>query len=156
VDAIAPELEPLAFLIGTWAGEGKGDYPTIQPFGYGEEIMFRNLGKPFLVYDQRTWSLEDRRPLHSEMSYWRPKPGGHLEVVLAESTGHAEVLEGEMGDGALSVVTRSISRASTAKDIRRVERSFRFEGDTIRYTMSMEAVGQPLTRHLEAVLTRRG
>ena len=88
MDAIAPELEPLAFLIGTWAGEGKGDYPTIQPFGYGEEIMFRNLGKPFLVYDQRTWSLEDRRPLHSEMGYWRPKPGGHLEVVLAESTGH--------------------------------------------------------------------
>ena len=61
-----------------------------------------------------------------------------------------------MGEGGLSVVTRSISRASTAKDIRRVERSFRFEGDTIRYTMSMEAVGQPLTRHLEAVLTRRG
>jgi hypothetical protein len=137
-------------------GEGKGDYPTIQPFGFSEEITFRNVGKPFLVYDQRTWSLEDRRPLHSEMGYWRPKPGGRVEIVLAESTGHAEVLEGDMADGTLTVVTASIARAGTAKEVVRVERSFRFEDDTIRYTLSMEAVGQPLTGHLEAVLTRRG
>ena len=27
-----PALESIAFLLGTWTGEGKGDYPSIEPF----------------------------------------------------------------------------------------------------------------------------
>ena len=34
------DLQPLAFLLGRWCGEGKGGYPTIAPFAYGEEVRF--------------------------------------------------------------------------------------------------------------------
>jgi hypothetical protein len=57
----------IAFLSGTWRGEGKGEYPTIQPFAYGEEVRLWHVGKPFLAFTQRTWSLDDERPLHAEM-----------------------------------------------------------------------------------------
>ena len=44
-----PELEPLAGLLGAWRGEGAGEYPTIAPFRYGEELRFWHVGKPFLA-----------------------------------------------------------------------------------------------------------
>jgi len=156
MDGIPAELEPLAFLIGTWAGEGSGHYPTIQSFRYGEEITFRQApGKPFLRYDQRTWSLDDRRPLHSEMGYWRPKPEGRLEVVLSESTGHAEVLEGSVDGGTIRLATSSIGAATSAKEVRRTERTIDVNGDRLRYGLSMEAVAQAFGPHLDATLTRR-
>ena len=35
-----PALKPVAFLLGTWRGEGEGQYPSIKPFRYREEIRF--------------------------------------------------------------------------------------------------------------------
>jgi hypothetical protein len=149
-----PDLAALAGLVGTWRGEGAGEYPTITSFRYGEEVRFWHVGKPFLAYAQRTWSLEDGRPLHAESGYWRAKPDGVVEVVLAHPTGIVEVLEGRLDGGRFELHSACVARTSTAKEVTALHRRFELDGDRLSYTVAMAAVGQPLQHHLAAELHR--
>ena len=150
-----PDLAPIAFLLGTWRGEGTGVYPTIDGFSYGEEIRFSEVGKPFLAYSQRTWALDDGRPLHAEAGYWRPRPGGHLEVVLAHPTGLTEIQEGTVTEDRIELTATVIGRTASAKEVAGLGRTFeRTAPDTLRYQVTMAAAGQPLQVHLTAELHR--
>ena len=152
---VHPDLAPLAFLLGTWRGQGKGVYPTITPFSYGEEVRFLETGKPFLAYTQRTWALDDQRPLHAEAGYWRPQPDGRLEVVLAHPTGLTEIEEGTVTEGRIELAATSIGRTATAKEVVGLTRTFELrKPGVLRYVVAMAAAGQPLQLHLEAELRR--
>jgi hypothetical protein len=153
--ALHPDVAPLGFLVGSWIGEGKGHYPTIEDFSYGEEVRVWHVGKPFLAYAQRTWSLDDGRPLHSESGYWR-LAGTHVELVLAHPTGIVEVEEGELSGTAIALRTTATARTRSAKRVDALTRELRVSGDDLSYEVCMAAVGQPLQPHLSARLTRTG
>jgi hypothetical protein len=149
-----PDVEVLAFLLGEWRGEGRGEYPTIEDFGYREEVVFGHVGKPFVSYTQRTWALDDGRPLHTEAGYLRPQPGGHLELVIARPSGLVEVDEGFVRDRRVELTSTLIARTPTAKEVTDVRRILDVDGDVMRYQLEMAAVGQPRQFHLEAQLRR--
>jgi hypothetical protein len=154
---IHPDLEPLAFLLGTWRGTGKGEYPTIQPFAYEEEVRFWHVGKPLLLYTQRTRTPADGEIRHSEMGYWRPVAGGRVEIVLSHPFGIVEIQEGTVQRGRIEVGSTLVGLTSTAKQVTRLERTFELRGDgVLAYEVRMEAVGQPLQHHLGAELRREG
>ncbi len=94
MDPLPPEVEPLRWLLGTWVGEGRGVYPTVDDFAYREESTFMCPGKPFVAYSQRTWA-PDGSPLHSETGYLRPRDRG-VEAVVAEPLGAVEVYAGTL------------------------------------------------------------
>jgi hypothetical protein len=133
-------------------GEGKGFYTTIEPFEYGEEIRVSHIGKPFLAYTQRTWALDDGRPLHSESGFWRTGGPGRVQLVVAHPNGHAEVAEGDLRGSALSLSSTTVASTSTAKRVDRIERDLQVVGETLTYELRMAAVGQPLEGHLRAEL----
>ena len=157
-----PDLHPgiaaLAPLLGTWSGSGAGDYPTIAPFGYTEEVSFGHIGKPFLTYSQRTRS-EDGQPLHAETGYLRMPSPHRVELVLAHPTGVTEIDEGSLteADGRLVIDVHSttVGLSASAKDVMALRRSITVHGDELNYTVLMAAVGQPLGHHLSATLHRQ-
>ncbi|MGD1173700.1 peroxynitrite isomerase [Mycobacterium seoulense] len=155
-----PDLAALAPLLGTWAGRGSGEYPTIQPFDYLEEMVFSHVGKPFLAYAQKTKAPADGKPLHAETGYLRVPQPGHVELVLAHPSGITEIEVGTYSvTGALIEIelsTTEVGLTPTAKEVTALGRSFRIDGDELSYSVRMGAVGQPLQHHLAAVLHRQG
>jgi hypothetical protein len=159
VPDLHPDLVALAPLLGTWAGRGAGEYPTIEPFEYFEEVVFGHVGKPFLAYAQKTRAVTDGRPLHAETGYVRVPQPGRVELVLAHPTGVTEIEVGTLsaagGVVEVELSTLSIGLTPTAKEVSALGRSLRVEGDELSYSLRMGAVGQPLQHHLAAVLHRK-
>ncbi|OSC27311.1 fatty acid-binding-like protein [Mycobacterium vulneris] len=154
-----PDLVALAPLLGTWAGQGSGKYPTIPPFDYLEEVVFAHVGKPFLAYGQKTKAVADGKPLHAETGYLRVPQPGHVELVLAHPSGITEIEVGTYsvtGDLIeMQMSTTTVGLTPSAKEVTALGRSFRVDGDELSYTVQMGAVGQPLQDHLAAVLHRQ-
>ena len=149
-----PDVARLEFLLGTWSGQGRGIYPTIDPFTYTEEATYTSIGKPFLRYAQRTRGA-DGLPLHAEDGYLRPAGDHSVELVLAHPFGVTEVQVGVAEPGRIALRSTAVGLAPTAKDIRTVTRTIEVDGDEMHYVIEMAAVGQPLQVHLEARLSRR-
>ncbi len=171
-----PAIAPLSFLLGRWRGTGKGDYPTIKPFDFLQEVTFSHIGKPYLIYTSRSWRLATDEqgeltrdadgalirvePLAVETGFWRPQPAGKLEVLLTHPTGITEIYAGEFRSlTSIEMVTDAVARTASAKPYTAGKRLYGLvpsqtrEGEQdLAYAFDMAAMGQPLTAHLWAVL----
>lgn len=154
--ALHPALAHLAGLVGTWRGQGHGEYPTIREFDYTDEWQITDVGKPFLFFVERTWNA-DGAPMHTETGYLRAPTADTVEIVAALPTGQSEIGMGvcAASDELLAVSTDAeVRNTPTAKRVDRIVRRFDVRGDTLDYEMEMAAVGQGLTLHLRSTLQR--
>ena len=153
---LAPNLQPVVPLLGTWRGEGHGHYPTIRDFDYTEELSFTDIGKPFLVYLQRTWAT-DGRPMHTETGYLRLPGEGRAELVLAQPTGQTELCQGTItstADGIVLELSSTVVNSASAKQVDATERRYEVAGDRLSTRFAMAAVGQSMGNHLSSKLMK--
>ena len=149
-----PALTPVTFLLGTWRGEGEGQYPNIKPFRYREEIHFTHNGKPFLIYTQRTEAMDTGQPMHAEAGYLRLVGDGRVEFVIAQPIGYAEISLGRVDGRRIDVECATVARTPTAKPVTSISRSLWMDGEMLRYELKMAMEGVALVRHLTASFRR--
>ena len=148
-------------LVGRWAGAGAGRVPEDgRDFRFAQEMSFTHDGRPFLVYDSRTWLLnaagEVLRPAARESGYWRPGPGqDDVEVVLALNTGLTLVLTGLAGDQRWEIATTRIAGTPTAKAVEGNRRLYAIVGGDLTYAQELARPGEDFVPHLTARLQRR-
>ncbi|WP_460362522.1 heme-binding beta-barrel domain-containing protein [Actinocorallia lasiicapitis] len=161
-----PDLKNLEWLLGTWEGDGIGDYPTIEKFRFAQQLSISHVGKPYLIHTSRTWKLDDefkKGPLLAvETGFWRV-PGGErdVELMLTHPTGIMELYVGEIAFNQVQLVTDAVVRTPTAKEVTAGKRLYGLfpaaEGQEERdlgWVHEMAAEGQDLQVHMSAQLKR--
>ena len=110
-DNLHPNCGPVAWLLGTWRGNGHGAYPTIEPFHFGQELIFTHDGRPFFHYMARAWIVDEQgefvRDAAMETGFLRCPEPGKVEFLLSRNIGFSEIwygaAEGGKVDGPLTV-----------------------------------------------------
>lgn len=153
-----PNCGPIAWLLGTWRGNGHGDYPTIEKFTYGQELIFTHDGRPFFHYMARAWITDDNgehvRDAAIETGFIRCPEPGKLELLLTHSSGISELWHGEAAEGKIELTTDAVMRSETAKEVVAGKRMYGNVNGELMYAYDMAAMGQSLQPHLWARLKR--
>ena len=158
-DNLHPECAPVAWLLGTWQGNGHGDYPTIDAFSFGQECIFTHDGRPFFHYMSRAWIVDEQgekvRDAAIETGFLRPHADGTVEWLLTHNTGFAEVWYGTAEGAKIDITTDAVVRTHSAKEMTGGHRLYGLvEGDLL-WAYDMAAVGQALQPHLWGRLIRQ-
>ena len=174
---VHPLLVPLLWLVGEgeWVGYGEGSYPPregrpegVPTFRYVERVTFAPVpGKPVVAYASVTKAApEDEgspmrgKPMHAESGFLRALPSGAFELVVAQSTGVAEVARSPVVGAApssLELVSTELANAAvvtqTARAFHKVVTPAGGGQTALLATLAMAAAGVPLTPHLASKLT---
>jgi hypothetical protein len=166
---VGPDLHPallgLLPYIGVWRGRGRGGYPTVEDFDYGQEIRISHDGRPFLHFESRAWLLDEEskpiRPAGREVGWWRPVMDGEkatdeIEATMMSPSGIMELYIGTVTGTRVELGTDAVVRTATAKEVTAGHRLFGIVEGALLYAHDMAAVGHGLTPHLSARLIRVG
>jgi hypothetical protein len=158
-DDLEPELFPIAFLLGTWVGEGVGGYPGEADYAFAQEIRFQRVpGLAVFGYSSRIWDPETGEPIDGEVGYWRAagtyETGLRVEVTIAHPTGIAEVFVGDVDGGKIDLSDNVTVRTATARQIERSQRLYGIVEGDLAYAIDIAAEGEDLHPHRSARLRK--
>ena len=153
-----PDLNPLAWLVGSWSGKGHGEYPGIKSFQFAQEVSFAHDGRNFLTYFSRSWIIDENNEIvqtaSSETGFWRVKPDNQLEVLISHSTGLSEGWVGRFDGPKIQLAMDHAYSAPSAKAIEGGQRLYGLVDGELFYAYDMAFNGHKLQAHIWSTLPR--
>lgn len=150
-------LKPIQWLIGKWKSiSASGQYPTIKPFNYCEELEFKSIGQPTLNYHSMTWHAASKKPMHLEAGFLRIKPGtNEVSFMVSHNFGLTSLEEGIVQEQTLELKSTAITRMSFSNGpaVTELKRVYKLCADThnLEVTVFMATSKTPLTEHLKVI-----
>ena len=153
-----PDLMPLAWLVGTWRGKGRGEYPNVSAFQFAQEVTFNHDGRAFLNYFSRSWIIDENdeivRPAAFEVGFWRIKENKVLEVLLTHNSGIVEGWVGIVNGAKIQLEMDQGYSSPSAKIVTAGSRLYGLVEGELFTSYDMAAMGQTLQPHLWSSLSR--
>lgn len=149
-------LVPLAFLLGTWEGQGVVEYPTMAPLEYRNRLTIEVVpGKAVLRHTSETWSVETGETSQWESGFWRPGVNlADVELVVAHAGGIVEVLYGKVHGVSVELGTDAVMSTQTGARASASTRTYgQVDGD-LAYAIYLATPDVPLTGHCGARLQK--
>lgn len=170
-EGLAPELYPLAWLVGSWRGRGELNYPGIDAVAADVSVRWWPGDGPFLRYESEVRTPGSVGPggdegyahWSSESGYWRvapERPDGlkeelaPLEVMLADPAGRVSVYLGAVGGGRVTIASDLIARTSTAAAVAASQRMYGNVEGQLMWVWELAAFGHPLQSYLSVAMDR--
>jgi hypothetical protein len=154
-----PHLHKFAWLLGRWEGGGDGDYPTIEKFRFGWEVLFQQDGRPFMHYMARSWIIDADgakvKDSAQETGFLRCFEDGSAELALTHNTGITELYLGRVDGAKLQLTTDAVMRSESAMAYAAGQRLYGLVEGDLWFAFDMAAMGQPLQPHLWGKLVRQ-
>jgi len=117
---VHPNLLGLAWLLGTWEGEGNASWPGFGEDHFGQRIDFSTNGNRYMHYISQTYWLDDdgnpARPFTMETGFWFPHEDGTIDVVLADADGWSENYTGKITGAKIELTTDIVARIPSAEE----------------------------------------
>jgi len=178
-EGLAPEVYPLAWLVGRWSGPGVVGYPGIDETAFTQEVVFDHDGGPYLSYtstirlvvapddaaglDEGDGVDDDGPVWATESGYWRvppERPDGlaedqhPVELLLADPSGHVAVYVGAVGKGRIDLASDLIARTASGADVSAGKRLYGLVQGELMWAHDIAAFGQPMQSYASARLAR--
>ncbi|GAA4731177.1 hypothetical protein GCM10023216_23980 [Isoptericola chiayiensis] len=174
-EGLAPEVYPLAWLVGRWTGAGVIKYEGIDETPFRQELVFDHDGGPYLRFEStlrvRSVAAGDGEADDSafdtvwstETGYWRVAPerpedlaeSQHpLEVLVTDASGRVSLFLGMVGDGRVDLATDFVARTSTAAEVTAAKRLYGNVEGRLLWVEELAAFGHPLGSYASGELDR--
>jgi hypothetical protein len=177
-EGLAPEVYPLAWLVGRWHGPGVVGYPGIDETAFTQDVVFDHDGGPYLSYTSTIRLVvapddaaaldagtgDDDGPVWAtESGYWRvppERPEGltedqhPVELLLADPSGHVALYVGAVGKGRIDLVSDLIARTASGADVSAGKRLYGLVQGELMWAHDIAAFGQPMQSYASARLAR--
>ena len=171
---LAPEVYPLAWLVGRWEGDGVVSYPTIPDARVRQEVVVDHDGGPYLRWSATLWLAVDDGDGHdgherhgqvwsTESGYWRipperpaDTPDGKepVELLLIDPSGHLTLYAGVVGNGRIDLASDLIARTPDAAEVNAATRLYGLVDGALLWAWDIAAFGEPLQSYASARLVR--
>jgi Domain of unknown function (DUF1794). len=175
-EGLAPEVYPLAWLLGRWRGEGVLAYPGIETTAFRQDVVFDHDGGPYLSYsatirllvapdspEQLEGELPDGPVWATESGFWRvpperpadlPADRHPVEALLADPSGHLSLYVGAIGNGRIDLASDLVVRTASAAEVKAATRLYGYVEGDLMWAWDLAAFGNPLQSYASARLSR--
>lgn len=162
-EGLAPEVYPLAWLVGRWRGTGEVAYPNVPRCDIVADVVVDHDGGPYLSWTSTLRLAGDDRVWATEQGYWRVPPDRPadlpegrfpVELLLVDPAGHLTLYAGVAAGGRIDLASDLIARTPDAAEVGAATRLLGLvEGDLL-WTWDIAAFGEPLQSYASARMSR--